>query len=328
MARPLPEKGRLPGFTGAFGKYLIEPPQLSTNHIRAGEPVKLAVTIRGSTNQPFGRIVPPRSPADTNWQTFEAVEDPTPLSVVQEQRATRFVYTFIPNNGHLRETPAIPFSAFDPMEERYQDLTIPPVPVIVDSSPETDRALVTLPPPPNEGGKELALSPLMASMGRSSASFEPLEKQPWFLGLQMVFAATFGMLWVYARRREYLALHPEVVRRNRARREVRRERSALRRAASAGDSQRFAAAGLNALRAACAPYYPAESRALVGSDVLAVMQADASFPPSEENTRAIRRFFEVTDASRYTVDGQSKDLFTLQPQLEQVLTELESSLRA
>jgi hypothetical protein len=45
----------------------------------------------------------------------------------------------------------------------------------------------------------------------------------------------------------------------------------MRQAARAGDAEGFASAAVRAMRVACAPHYPAEPRALVGSDVLQVL---------------------------------------------------------
>jgi hypothetical protein len=74
------------------------------------------------------------------------------------------------------------------------------------------------------------------------------------------------------------------------------------------------------MRVACAPHYPAEPRALVGSDVLRVLGSNA-------DGEVVRRFFKVTDASRFaatTVD--TAGLLALHPELEQVLQQLESRL--
>ena len=40
-------------------------------------------------------------------------------------------FTLIPLTDEARETPAIPFSYFDPATAKYVDLTIPPLPVTV-----------------------------------------------------------------------------------------------------------------------------------------------------------------------------------------------------
>jgi len=106
--------------------------------------------------------------------------------------------------------------------------------------------------------------------------------------------------------------------------DLRRKRRAVRRAAQAKDASGFAAAAVSALRVACAPHYPAEPRALVGSDVLALVRETGG------NGRAgdvVRRFFAVTDASRFaTAGGDAAELLALEPELERVLQQLEERL--
>jgi hypothetical protein len=175
-----------------------------------------------------------------------------------------------------------------------------------------------------EWEKELALSGLAVSRGRSAASLVPPQQQAWFPFVQLAPAAAFFGLWSWDRRRRYLETHPEVVRRRRARRALRRHWRAVRRAARATDAPRFAAAAVSAMRVACAPHYPAEPRALVGGDVLPLL------PETERAGRGgdtVRRFFAVTDATEFsTARPNAAELFRLQPDLERVLQQLEQKL--
>src|SRR5207248_4968482 len=112
----------------------------------------------------------------------------------------------------------------------------------------------------------------------------------WFPLIQLAPAAAFFGLWRWDRRRRFLEQHPEILLRRRARRALRRERRALRRAVRDRDSKGFAAAAVSAMRIACAPHYPAEARALVGSDVLECLSAADG---SDRNREVVRRFFAV-----------------------------------
>ena len=114
--RPLPSEGELPGFTGAIGKFICDPPQLSPNRLRVGEPVHLKVVFHGEGD--LTRLVPPAPPRSPGWQIIP--DNPPDTG-----------YTLIPLTDEARETPAIPFSYFDPATAKYVDLTIPPLPVMV-----------------------------------------------------------------------------------------------------------------------------------------------------------------------------------------------------
>jgi hypothetical protein len=135
---------------------------------------------------------------------------------------------------------------------------------------------------------------------------------------------TFFGLWGWDKRRRYLAQHPDLVLRRRARRALRRERRALQRAAHAADAPRFVACAVRSLRVACAPHYPAEPRALVGADILAVL------PEHERTGRAgqtVRRVFAVSDAEQFGRDSEDPSgLLKLKPELEEVLGHLEEKL--
>jgi hypothetical protein len=237
-----------------------------------------------------------------------------------------FNYTLIPLTEEARATPPIPFSYFDPNARGYADLTIPSVPVTVKAG----AALADFPSLLQAGStggepeRELGLSNLAAARGRTAASLVPPQQRAWFPLLQLAPAAAFFGLWSWDRRRRYLEQHPDVLLRRRARRALHRQRRILHRAARAADAPGFAAAGVSAMRVACAPHYPAEPRALVGADVLPLLsEPDRSGRPGE----VIRRFFAVTDATRFgTAPPSPADLLPLQPELERVLQQLEERL--
>jgi hypothetical protein len=348
--RPLPREGELAGFTGAIGKFTVDPPVLATNTLRVGDPVRLTVAIHGGPN--LGRLVAPQPPRVRDWQVFETTTNNAPPQVAVAQGLITFSYTLIPLTEESRATPPIPFSFFDPEREAYVDLTIPSVPVQIKpgAAPADLGALLKTGPGAAEDEKDLTLSGLAASPGRSAHSLVPLQRNSWFPLLQLLPAAVFLGLWIWDRRRRYFEQHPEVLVRRRARRALHREWRALRQAARSGDAQGFASAAVSAMRVGCAPHYPAEPRALVGSDVLQLLQERpnpvpiSSYPRIPSPTKsighvetpkfdlhrvsdAVRRFFTITDATRFTASkSDPTELLALQPELDQVLQQLEARL--
>ena len=321
--RPLPKEGELPGFTGGIGSFRIEPPKLGTNELTVGEPVKLAVMVRGDAN--VARLVPPPAPRIREWQILESTPSGGITQATPTDTISIFQYTLVPLTDEIKQTPAIPFSCFDPARGSYIDLTIPSVPVTVNSGeiPADFATLVKTNAASHEEG-EPVLSSLAAAPGWTGTLI-PMQTSPWFPVVQLIPAGAFFGLWTWDRRRRYLELHPDVVLRRRARRALRRERHALRRAARERDASRFATAAVNAMRVACAPHYPAEPRALVGSDVLQLLNSNGH--SSNGGASVVRRFFSTTDASRFAgTSTDSTDLLSLQPELEQVLEQLEARL--
>jgi len=321
---PLPKATELAGFTGAVGIYSAETPELSTNVLMVGEPVKLKVKIHGDGN--LARLVPPSPPRVQDWQVFPAAPDNTPPQIIRAQAAVTFTYTLIPLRDGTRTTPALPFCSFDPERKVYQDLTIASMPVTVLPGTATAADLQALiqaeaiEKPPEE---EPMLSGLSTGPGLAGG-LTTAQQKAWFPFLHIVPAGGLWALWYWDRRRRFLQAHPEIVLRRRARRALKRERRALQRAASAGDGVRFATAAVNAMKVAVAPHYPAEPRALVGTDVLGIL------PEAERSGRSgqtVRTLFDRDDELCFA--GRSVDranLLGLKSEIEGVLDHLEARL--
>jgi hypothetical protein len=325
--RPLPYEGELPGFTGAFAPLGVEPPSLSTNLLRVGDPVKLTVKIHGDPFNNLLRLVPPPAPESPEWQVLATTETPPPQQVLGQGFAT-FTYNLIPLTAKAERTPAIPFSCFDAERGVYRDISIPSVGVeILPGSASADfGAIAKARAVDGAAEKEPVLSGLAPAPGLAAQSLVPVQRQIWFFLIQLVPALSFLGLWGWDRRQRYLEQHPEIVRCRRARRALRRHWRAMGRAAQHGDAPRYAAAAVDALKVASAPHYPAQPQALVGADVVALL------PLEERSGRAgevIRRFFAVIDATRFgTASPDGQELFNLRSELERVLTQFDEQLKS
>jgi hypothetical protein len=323
----LPNDGRLSGFTGAVGQFSLDPPELSTSAVRAGEPLVLNVTIRSAGV--IGHIPPPPQPNVPGWQSFPPVPENPPPETPQYRSYDSFNYTLIPMSADFKTTPPIPFSYFDPARKAYVDLTIPPLPINITPAPVA-AAQAPLPPanPPmtndSSTDEKLSLAGLTAAPGTSVSRLAPLQQRPWFLAGQLIPAAVLGGLWAWDRRRRHLREHPEILRKRRARRGIRRQLRLARRAAAARDAAGFARGAAEALREASAPYGAANPAALVCADVL------QELPAAEQQGRAgdmVRRLFAASDALRFGGKaGDGSSLLSLQPELEQLLEQMEARL--
>jgi hypothetical protein len=323
QVRPLPA-GELPGFAGAVGSYTCPSPRLDTNTVSVGDPVQLSVTILGQQN--LQHLTPPRPPSVKGWQIFPAVRTGIVGAVGTPDYGVSFSYTLIPTTTELSATPAIPFSCFDPKRGAYVDLTVPPVPITIISNAaiSSEAVAMLLDESMSEPEHKISLSGFASSPGRTTNILVPLQARVWFPLIPLVPVLVFGALGMWGRRRRYLEQHPEIVRRQRARRELRRVRCLLKQAAASGDAPGFTRIAVNALQIVCAPHYPAEPRALVGGDVLEILGA------TERNSRAgelVRRVFAAGDAASFTttVPGDA-GLLEQHSALEEVLANLEARL--
>ena len=304
--RSLPVEGELPGFTGSIGKFFQDPPHLATNRLQVGEPVQLSLSFHGEGE--LTRLVPPAAPASRDWQI---IVDPPP--------ATSF--TLIPLADEARQTPAIPFCYFDPVTEKYVDLTVPPQPVTV-----VGQGLPVEQPVVDDGGKagaRVKLSALAPAPGKTVRSLKPLQLQTWFVGVQLAPVAGILALWQWDRRRRYLAAHPEILRRAQARRALRREKQQLQKALTAGDASAFAQHAARAMSIAVAPHFPADARAMVCADVLSQLDVSAQ---NGAGTDTVRQVFAAADAQFAIHPRPSPGLLALSAGVESVLQKLEEKL--
>ena len=319
--RSLPTESELPGFTGTVGSFTCDPPSLTTNLLKVGEPVQLTVVIRGEKN--LSRINPPLPPRAQGWQIFPAERGPIVAANGMANPGATFKYTLIPLTDALQKTPVIPFSCFDPVLGKFINVTIPPLPVIVSASTlqtNADSALM-LTENTTEVEKKSSLTKLASAPGWTSGSLVPLQMRRWFPLVQILPAFGFCGLWFWDRRRRFLEQHPEIVRRREARRALRRELRALDQAA---DTTEFVRCGVSALQIVTAPHYPATPRALVCGDVLQILTgSEREGQPGE----IVRRFFNAADAAAFANTAQTKaDLLVEKSALKNILKTLEARL--
>lgn len=304
--RPLPSEGELPGFTGAMGFFYRDPPQLSTNRLRIGQPVHLQLAFHGAGD--LTRLVPPAAPVSRDWQVI--ADSPPAIG-----------YTLIPLTDEATATPAIPFCSFDAATGKYCDLSTPALPVTVIGEGLPGELADT-----DQGGNaavSLKLSGPAGVPGKSVSSLTPLQLRGWFVGIQLLPVAGLGLLWQWDRRRRYLEAHPEIVRRRRARRELRRKRAELERAVAAGDAAAFLQLAAAAMRIAVAPHYPANPQALVGGDVLAQLDAEAQPGRAGET---VKKLFAAADRQFAAIPQGPADWLELKNDVDAVLTILEEKL--
>jgi hypothetical protein len=254
------------------------------------------------------RPVPPTPPTVNDW---EIIPDNPP----------DFSFTLIPLTDATRQTPAIPFSYFNPANGTYVDLTIPSVPVAVTSAglptemPAVDAGLRT--------GSPLRLGELSPSPGGSIASLVPPQLRGGLLCLQIVPILGILGLWQWDRHRRYLEAHPDIVRRRQARRLLRRERRRLRDAARRGDAGAIVRHAANAMKIASAPQYAAHPQALVCSDVLNQLhEADRNGAAGE----TVRKIFAAADTRFASAPQMQANWPALESGVETVLLKLEEQL--
>jgi hypothetical protein len=307
---PLPKDGRLPGFTGAIGKFTLAAPRVSNTEVEMGEPITIAVSITGEGN--LSGVAAPDVPTDDpDWKMYKPMTD---LDSANDDQAPllatkTFTYTLIPKRVNVVSTPAIPFSYFDPVAAKFVDITVPPQPVKVKPSQEPPPSDASTPKSEDEKPEEEAKGPkpiepaltgLAESPGMWSNSLRPALWSRGFLAAQLLPIAFLVTLWATKRRREFLAANPQIIRRRKARAAARLALSEARSAARQGDANAFLAASTRAIREAAAPLDTAQAASLTAEEVLQILRDD------ERASKTAKAIFENAEAHRYGAEGSLK----------------------
>lgn len=320
----LPRTGRLPGFTGAIGKFTVAQPKLSATEVEAGEPVTLAIGMAGEGN--LEGVAAPEMSAAGGWQIYKPTSEFLPDS--EDRNTARgakvFTYTLIPNRAGLKATPAMAFCYFDPEKRAYVDITIPPVPINVKPSstapapaePETPK---TETPRAEEPPRivEPAMTGLAEKPGRWVRSPAPPLREWWLLAAECAVPVLLLALWAWRRRRDWLAANPQIIRRRRAHAAARRALSRARAAARAGDRGEFLRASAGALREAASPLDTARAASLTREDVLRLLNGD------DGASAVARKVLDSADAANYSpANAATLEPRTLLPELERAVQTL------
>ena len=317
----LPRVGRLPGFTGAIGKFTVAQPKLSAAEVEAGEPVTLTVAMAGEGN--LEGVAAPEMDASGGWQIYKPTSEfqPDPEDHTTARGSKTFTYTLIPGRAGMKATPAIPFSYFDPERRAFVDITIPPLPISVKASNTAGAvapAETAKGEPPRADETPRTAEPVMTGLdenaGRWTHSPGPPLRGWWLPAAEFVPPVLLLALWAWRRRRDWLAANPQFIRRRRAHAAARRALARARTAARKGDRGEFLRASAGALREAASPLDTARADSLTREDVLRLLNDDAGA------SAVARKVLDSADAASYsTAEAGAMEPRALLPELERAV---------
>ena len=259
----VPERGRPADWSGAIGTFAAEAVQVSKDRPEVGEPIRLRAILTGAGN--LDRLLTPELASSEQWDILPAQER---RRHAEEQRF--FVYTLVPRLPGRLLTPTIRFSTFDPATKRYERVEFKPIEVVVTGNAPAKVDLITADPSAPAGSRLKPASELAApEPRRASALFRgtpaaPLASSGFFwsgngIALALLLTLTAGVLYF-----GYLAAHPEIRIRRRARATV---RAAIADAPRQGGRHAFAMTVVRALQAGSAALLRAEAEAMTQGDV-------------------------------------------------------------
>ena len=262
----VPERGRPADWSGAIGTFTAEAVQVSKDKPEVGEPIRLRAILTGSGN--LDRLITPEIPGSEQWDVLPAQER---RRHSEEQRF--FVYTLVPRLPGKLLTPAIRFSTFDPLTKQYARVEFKPIEVVVTGTAPAKVDLITADPAAPADTKKKTVTGLAApEPRRTSALFlgtpsAPLASSPAFWSGNAILVTLLIVLTAAVLYLGYLAAHPQIRIRRRARSILRASLAAAETARRQGDQRAFALAIVRALQVGSAARLGAEEAAMIRSDI-------------------------------------------------------------
>ncbi len=325
--KPLPTKGKPPGFSGAIGQFKLET-RATPATVQVGDPVTLTAEVSGMGN--FQRMGPPTVAETPGWKAYPPSSNFEPGADTGISGVKRFEYALIPDRPQTA-LPEVTFSYFDPSSETYQTLTGKPLAINVEGSaapaaaPPTPAAATAAGPTPSAtpGPNPVDdILPIRADAGRSGLSFTPLWEQPAFRLAQAVPLAALLLLvgWQIRRLRS-----GDTALRRLADLRRRKQEAARTLADPAATPEAFYTAAIRHLQldTALRATGPQATRDAAALDAEAVC-ASRRLEPAV--AAAVRSLFAAHDELRYAGSGSSGDLSTERREaVQRTLKEFEQS---
>ena len=210
----LPQEGRPSSFAGAVGDFAFDV-TAAPLETRVGEPITLTLRIQGRGN--LDAVSAPALPLPDSFRSYDArLVEHNPNSGLKV-----FEKVLIARSTASAEIPALSFSYFDPVRERYETIVRGPFPLTLAEAPAGSAFTVQTPGAPapvlnrDPLGTDLVyLQPAPARWRRADEALSRLAALPPAVhtapALALLLAAAF------ARRRDRLARDPSLARRREA----------------------------------------------------------------------------------------------------------------
>ena len=321
LALPTVEKPA--SFTGAIGDFAMKV-YPDRNQTQAGEPIMLSIEISGKGN--FDRINGPTIPETAHWRGYEPESNFQSRSAGTDLLSTkRFDYVMIPKQAGTLEIPEIHFTYFEPVAERYTQLSSPAIEIEVSPSDRpaapSRQGIQTAPPPSME------ILPLQQELTAKEAlltlDYRPSSSQqtshwnsPRFWSINTVITVGLVTTSLVLRRKRRLKEDPAYADQQSAKQELRTSKTAAQQAEVADE---FYAQAQSAIRQAVT-YRSGENHRTANINTLCEAMLNTGI--SERTISQTRRLFATADTLRFAGKESNSDLAKAKSELEGILKAL------
>ncbi len=320
----LPKKGQPADYSGAVGVFRAgtRRPSVDPTKAQVGEPMTLSFDLEGAGN--FDRFEAPALKDSDGWRVYNPEEDFAPTDRYRYQGRMTYHYVIIPRNESVTETPEVTFNYFNPDTEKYESITIDPLPVTITPPPPGQRPHIPVATRDKTTSPALArqpeLLPIKTTVVAWGQSMRPLLLSPWFLGAQVVPLGILLTLAFTRRRHNRLLNDPRYAREVRARKELKPRLSAAHKAAAASDHTTFYAEAQRVIQIALGRLVEQTAEALSADEIDHLLAERSVEPAVREQTQ---NFLHAGDALKF--GGQQRADLSLSDEtkrLEALATQL------
>ncbi len=298
--RPLPQAGRPPGFVNAVGRGFSIAVQASRSVVQVGDPVDLAITVRGDGDLE-GLSLPPLSGAEALPAALFSVPSAPPFGVLDAAaNAKTFDVTVRVMSAEAREVPAIALPYFDPIAGAYAVARSEPIALSVQTGTVVGAADVAaaMPPPsatPTPAARARTAAPAAAGgslLGADMSLSDPQQtlQAPWGTGLHQrwLFALYLAPLGLAGLHFAWRSTEGRRGRRRRVARALRELTQTLKAAQPAKEAAPRVMKALRALAAALGLEPPPRAAVMERLDTTAFDPRAADEPLDEETIAAVQ----------------------------------------
>ncbi len=213
--KPLPDEGKPKIFQGAVGQFDLKS-TVEEAAVNEGSTVMFEITLSGYGN--IRNAPRPVLPDLSKFDVFDSTKNES-ISVQADgvSGSVKFDYPLVPHGINANHIGPVKYAYFDPFQEQYITLSTDPIDLVIHPSsrggsfPSTtgsNRGIITR---LSEDFRFIAVTPAAIS-----SVYLPIHRNPLYWLVYIIPILLIIGVWMYRCKQDYLARHPDVVRRSKA----------------------------------------------------------------------------------------------------------------
>lgn len=184
MVKDVPTQGRPADYRGAVGQYAITALAKPTD-VAVGDPITLSLTITGT-----GRLEtlppPPLAKIEELTRDFKVPDDPLGGSL--DRGGKHFTQSIRARSDAVRQIPPIPFSYFDPQQEKFVTVRSQPIPLKVRGAEQVPTSQIV-----QAGGTPASTRQLTEVTGGILANYSDMDEVLTSQSLRLGWPVALGL---------------------------------------------------------------------------------------------------------------------------------------